>query len=337
MNKKYFLLISIFFTSLITSCTTIKDNYMSTGIPSKSLDYYCLKDNGKNTYVNQDSKFILIDNNLVHYRDQGQGEVIILLHGFADSLHTWDGWVDKLYNNYRIIRLDILGFGLTGPTPSNNYSRDLWVNFLNKFTEKLNLKSFYLVGNSLGGFISWNYTIDYPEKVKKLILLDPVGYPQDVPWIVNFASNIFVRSIAKYVMPKFFIKLCLKEVSFDQSKVTEDIVNHYFGLALRKGNKASYIEICRLFKQNCKNQNPSLKIKNIRVPTFLIWGEQDKWVPVDLVNKWIKDLPDAYVKIYKNAGHIPMQEIPEQTVKDAENFLKGSTDLSSINYDFYKK
>jgi len=106
-------------------------------------------------YTNSHSKFVSLDGNRVHYRDEGQGEVIVLLHGTASSLHTWDEWVQGLSKEYRVIRMDLPGFGLTGPDQENRYEVDDDVAFLNNFLAKLGLNSVHLAGSSLGGRIAW--------------------------------------------------------------------------------------------------------------------------------------------------------------------------------------
>ena len=120
----------------------------------------------KKTYANQYSKFIEIEGMNVHYRDEGEGQVIVLLHGTGASLHTWDKWTEDLKNNFRVIRLDLPAYGLTGPHPKNKYSLPDYSNFLNSFVESIGVDNFILSGNSLGGAIAWYYASEYQNKVK---------------------------------------------------------------------------------------------------------------------------------------------------------------------------
>ena len=177
----------------------------------------------KKSYTNQYSKFIPIDGMNVHYRDEGKGQVIVLLHGTGASLHTWDKWTDKLKNNYRVIRLDLPAYGLTGPHPENKYSISEYSEFLNSFIKELKLKDFILSGNSLGGSISWYYASVYPEKVKLLSLLSPGGFSNkknESPLVIKLARAPVINTLLRYVTPRFFIKNTLKEVYHDQSKLT---------------------------------------------------------------------------------------------------------------------
>ena len=125
----------------------------------------------KKTYANQYSKFIEINGMNVHYRDEGEGQAIVLLHGTGASLHTWDKWTEELKNNFRVIRLDLPAYGLTGPHPENKYSLPDYSSFLNSFVESIGVDNFILSGNSLGGAIAWYYASEYKNKVKLFLPL----------------------------------------------------------------------------------------------------------------------------------------------------------------------
>ena len=124
-------------------------------------------------HANEQSKFIKLGGlqqgiNL-HYRDEGlnpvthpDAPVLVLLHGIMASLHTWDGWVDTLKDDFRIIRVDIPGFGLTGPYADGIYNIKRSMDMIDQLTNELNISSFSLAGNSMGGFISWSFAANYP-------------------------------------------------------------------------------------------------------------------------------------------------------------------------------
>jgi len=319
MLKRFFIFsLTICLISVIDGCSTSRYNYIeSIGATNETIDelipYYFLKE----------SLTMVIDGQVVHFCDQGEGQPVILLHGFAASLHTWNGWTEALKNKYRIIRLDLPGFGLTGPSKTNTYSRSQWVEFLDKFVDRLGIGKFSLIGNSLGGFIAWNYAVEFPEKVDKLVLLDPIGYNQKVPLLLELASLPIVGEIGKINMPRPMIKMCLKDVYGNQKLVTEKLVDHYFGLTLFKGAREAYINIFRLIKEGGGNPKVGEKIKYITKPTMLMWGESDRWVPVGLLDRWKKDVPHAVVKVYPGVGHVPMEEKPAITAKDVDRFLSG--------------
>ncbi|MCP4136446.1 MAG: alpha/beta hydrolase [bacterium] len=285
----------------------------------------------KQKYAGENSKFIEVQGMKIHYRDQGKGPVLVLLHGVCASLHTWDGWVDELKDHYRIIRLDIPGFGLTGPAKdSKSYTRDGSVWMVNEFVKALNLKKFHIAGNSLGGYIAWNYTLEYPKKVNKLILIDSVGYKQTMPWLLKVASNPVLRPMVRHMMPRYFMHQAVEEVFGDKSKVTDKLKDRYFELAMREGNTGSYVDVFTIMRELSDKEEISTGIKNIQHPTLVMWGGKDEWIPYKYFKNWKKDIPNGLFITYTNAGHTPMEEIPAMTAGDAHKFLSGKIGPDAI-------
>jgi pimeloyl-ACP methyl ester carboxylesterase len=278
----------------------------------------------KAKYADSESKILQVDDINVHYKDEGKGPVLILLHGVCASLHTWDGWVARLKGKYRIIRLDIPGFGLTGPAPDPSlYQIDEAVKLIEKLVAEMKLQKFYLAGNSLGGYIAWKYTLKNPDKVEKLILVDSVGFPQELPSLIAFASNPVIRPFARRIMPRFMFDNAVEEVFGDKSKVTKELKDRYFELAMREGNKSSYVDVFTEMRRLCKDKNLSAGIKDLKPPVLVMWGTKDKWIPFKYFANWKAELPNAKFIQYEGAGHTPMEEIPDQTARDADLFLSG--------------
>lgn len=270
----------------------------------------------KQKYANQESKFMKIDDVDVHYRQEGTGPNLLFVHGTASSLHTWEGWVNELQNDFTITRLDLPAFGLTGPHPDAEYSIDFYVNFLHEFVTELQLDSLSIAGNSLGGGISWSYTLAHPEVVQKLVLLDASGYPSDdEPFVFTIAKNDLTAGILKSVTPRSFIEKNIKEVYYDESKITSDLVDRYHQLTLRSGNRQAFIDRAR---QPLGYEYH--RISEIAAPTLILWGEYDEWVLLENAYQFEKDIKNSKLIIYE-AGHVPMEEIPEQSARDIREFL----------------
>jgi len=285
----------------------------SLGLKSKSFEELVQK------YGNKESKFIDVNGIRVHYCDQGEGPTIVLLHGMLSSLQTWDEWVNSLSGHYRIIRLDIPGFGLT--ERFETFSKEVCVDFLNQFFKALDLKKFDIAGNSVGGYIAWNYVLNYPEKVNKLILIDSVGYPQDLPRIVNFVNIPGMKKIASKITPRFFIEKNIREIYGDKSKVTDELIDLYHDMLINQQNRGVFVDFFRLLKQEASSIQLSQGINKIKTPTLLMWGKEDPWVPVNVVKDWERDLSTSKTIVYDGVGHLPMEEIPLQSAHDAHNFL----------------
>ncbi len=273
-------------------------------------------------YMQKDSKFININGTKVHYCDQGSGPVLLLLHGILSSLHTWDAWTALLSPHYRIIRFDLPGFGLTTRLQSAPYSRDLFLDFLNQFVETLGLEQIDIAGNSIGGYLAWNYAMQYPEKVNRLLLIDAVGYPQDLPRIMNFVNAPLIRNIAGHMAPWIFFEQSVRSIYGDKSKVTDQVIARYYDMASSSENRGAYVDVLRLLKNQCDSKALCSGIDTIKSKTLLMWGEKDPWVPVEIVKNWERDLVSSQTIIYDGVGHLPMEEIPRQSAKDAHLFLQ---------------
>lgn len=278
-------------------------------------------------YANEESQFIQLDGlqqgiNL-HYRDEGlstvdnpDAPVLFLLHGIMASLHTWDGWVEELKDDFRIIRIDIPGFGLTGPYADGIYNIERSVDMLDQLSNKLGIESFFLAGNSMGGYISWNFAVSHPEKVDRLILLDSAGYAFEKPMLLGLLSTPVLKESLAFVTPKFIVTQTLNEVYGDASRVTDEAVERYHQLMLREGNRTAVVSVLASIS-NIDNS----RIKQIKIPTLILWGENDAWIPLEHAQNFADEIEGAKLITYPGIGHIPMEEIPQQTAQDAKEFL----------------
>lgn len=277
----------------------------------------------KKEYANQYSKFIEIDGMQVHYRIEGKGFPIVLVHGTAASLHTWDAWTAELKKTNKVIRMDLPAFGLTGANKTADYSIQSYTNFLHKFLNKIEIGTFYLAGNSLGGNIAWNYTAEHPEKVEKLILVDASGLPTNKPQpaVFKMAKTPVLSDLFLYVTPKFFIKKNMKEVYAEDTKITDALVTRYHKMALRTGNRQAFIDRAKVdFKLGAKaNYN---KLQSVQTPTLLIWGAKDTWIPLDNGKRMDSILPNSKLVVIENSGHVPMEENPEESLELLLEFLE---------------
>lgn len=270
-------------------------------------------------YKLPESKFMDLDGLRVHYTDEGKGEVLVLVHGTAASLHTWNEWVKVLKKSFRVIRMDLPAFGLTGPSVARDYSIAAYVRFLENFFAQLKIKQVNIVGNSLGGQIAWHYAAAHTDDVNKLVLIDSAGLPRakPIPLPMRLARSSLLGPLARYISPKFLVRKSLKDVYFDDGLVTDELVERYYTMALREGNRQAFID-----RAVQMTEDTGEGLERIRLPTLIMWGRHDAWIPVELAESFHKKLGWSQVVIYDNAGHVPHEEIPEQTLVDAVKFLK---------------
>lgn len=285
--------------------------------PNKSLEEL----QEKWTYDN--SQFINIDGMPVHHRINGEGMPLVLIHGTAASLHTWERWTEILDDHYKVISLDIPAFGLTGPNSDGNYSLEFYARFLHQFLQELEVDSMYLAGNSLGGAIAWRYTTMYPKEVKKLILVDASGYPsnKETPLAFKLARSKIWRKALLNFTPKSLFRTSLEAVYYDDELVSDELIQRYYDLYLREGNRQAFVD-----RVNNFTPIDPLLIKTISVPTLIQWGKADEWISVENALKFKRDIPNSKVIIYENTGHVPMEEKPEITANDCLEFLQAIDD-----------
>jgi len=300
-------LLGILFLGLIA---ILAANYHS-DIPVETL---------KEKYTSEHSKFIEVDGMNVHYQRLGKGHPFVLVHGFSGHTWNWRAWMKHLPDDFDLIVMDLPGFGLTGPHPKGDYSSSMSINFLDDFLTKIGVDTFHLAGNSMGGSISWAYTLAHPERVKKLVLIDAGGYPkiskETIAGFKILQYPIFYPLITK-ITPRSIIKKSLEGTYVDQSFATEKEVDLYMDMIRRAGNRSVLIDRMKVLRKD-----KSHLIKNIDKPTLIMWGDKDIIIPVDNAYKFERDLPNSQLIIYENVGHIPMDEVGEQSAKDVRQFLK---------------
>ena len=276
----------------------------------------------KKQYTDEQSKFIKVDGIEVHYKDEGNKAdslPLVLIHGTSSSLHTWDSIVPALSDRKRVIRLDLPAFGLTGPHPKRDYSIDFYTQFIDAFLTAIGIEHYIIAGNSLGGSIAWNQALRYQNKVKQLILINAGGYPKkNEKGNIGFklASMPVVGDVLVKFTPKGLIKKSIEDVYSDKAKVSENIVQRYYDLLLREGNRQATLDI---FKQ--RKSGGSEKIKNIQSSTLIIWGEDDQLIDVSNAYLFEKDIKQSKLVVIPKTGHVPMEENPAATLLAIKSFI----------------
>ena len=284
----------------------------------------------KDRYAHPDSgsRFIELGGFNVHYRDEGDRNkpALVLIHGVVASLHTWDDWLPAFAADYRVIRFDVPGFGLTGPARDGVYSAERMIEVFDLLLDHLGVSQASLVGNSLGGYIAWNYAVLKPARVSKLVLIDPAAYPMaKVPWMIASAALPGATLAMPLWMPRALIAQGVKEVYGDRGRIKSGVIQRYYDLSRRPGNRKSMMQIFRVLLQVNREElhNTPARVAQIKAPTLLLWGERDRWISPEHVPLWQRDLPGIEVKVYPGVGHIPMEEIPAQSAADTRRFLQG--------------
>lgn len=269
------------------------------------------------------SQFVTIGGMQVHLRDEGPRDdphPIVLLHGTSDSLHTWDGWAERLRQRRRVIRLDLPGFGLTGPHPAGDYRIEAYVRFIADLLDRFGLQSVVLGGNSLGGQIAWSVAVRMPARVHQLVLVDAAGFrlePQQVPMAFAIASWRWSGLLAQYLLPRGLVLASLRSVYGDPARVTPALVDRYYDMALRQGNRGALARRLAVIGQEQEPQG----LQSLRMPTLLLWGARDRLIPLRFGRQFAQAIGGSTLVVFEGLGHLPQQEDPVRTGVEVERFL----------------
>jgi pimeloyl-ACP methyl ester carboxylesterase len=277
-------------------------------------------------YGGAPSQFVDIgDGVTVHLRDEGPKDApaILLLHGSNADLHTWEPWVAALTSQYRVIRFDQVGHGLTGPDPAHDYSRANYVADVLAVADKLGLERFIIGGNSMGGKHALAFAIAHPDRVSGLVLVDASGapMPQDKAAKKNSGGgNIGFRiarmpginRLVEQITPRSLIAQSLEQSVSVKSIITEPMIDRYWELLRYPGNRRATLQ---RFSQPHESLTEA-EIAGVTAPTLILWGEEDRLIPV-AAGQWLaKVMPTAQITVYPNIGHLPQEEAPAATLGD---------------------
>jgi pimeloyl-ACP methyl ester carboxylesterase len=269
-------------------------------------------------YATSPSRFVDIGGARVHYRDRGTGRPVVLLHGSNASLFTWEGWVEALASDHRVVTLDLPGHGLTGPDPQHRYGASEMAELVADFATKLGMDRFVVGGNSMGGNVAWHLTVLHPERVEKLILVDAAGLPRDEPrpFAFRLASTPIVGGIVRWETPRFMVGASLRDAYGDPSRVTEALVDQYYELVLREGNRAATRE-----RFSRAEDGLHARLGEIKVPTLIIWGARDRWILPKYGEQFHARIPGSKLVVLEGLGHTSMEEDPARSIAVVKEFL----------------
>ncbi len=281
-------------------------------------------------YTNEHSRFVVLDGTMVHYRDEGTGYPMVLLHGAFSSLHTFDKWTEILKNEFRIVRYDLLGFGLTGKHSSDDYSMEAQLKILRGLLDVLRIDRCVLCGSSLGAWIAWEFALKYPSRLRKLLLMDAAGFldKDSIPLPFKMARTPFANKVVRMVVRRNLLEQFVRQVYSNEEKITTELIDRYFELFSREGNPDAFL----IMVNKTTYKDNTHRLSNIRVPTLILWGEDDKWIPLENAHRFLNLIPKARLVIYESVGHLPMEEEPDDTAAEIRRFIHGGGEQSNLFY-----
>jgi pimeloyl-ACP methyl ester carboxylesterase len=270
-------------------------------------------------YFSSSPQIIDADGLKVYYKETGpQGApALLLLHGFGSSLQAWDDWSVKLAQKYRVIRLDLPGFGLTGASPANDYSEEKDLAILTHFADKLGLEKFSVIGHSMGGKMAWSLAASQPERVQALVLMAPDGFPETKDIGTKPYEVPAIMGLIKYVLPKYLVRKSIEPAFAEADALNSALVNRYYDMLRAPGVRGAILER----SNQTIYTDPVPRLKAIKAPTLLIWGEQDQMIPSTNAQSYANVLSNSTTVIVPKLGHLLQEEQPEKGLAAVIQFL----------------
>ncbi len=270
-------------------------------------------------YAGEMSQFMELDGLRLHYRDEGEGPAVLLMHAHWASLIMWDSWADALKDDYRVLRYDMTSHGLTGPDPRGVYTMERNIELTEKFLDAMGVDELYIAGTSMGGTTAIRYTAKHPDKVGRLILLNPGALnstvrgrdtPPELPWFVGGL---------RYITPRVMFSGILRSGFGDSEQVSEELITRWHDMQLREGQRAAEISRMRQYVSGDIEQ----VIRSLTTPTLVMWGEENSVVPIEQGREIVDMIENVETEFigYAGKGHMTVLEAPEQTAADARAYF----------------
>ena len=270
-------------------------------------------------YASESSAFVEIDGVRLHYRDEGQGPAIVLLHGLTANLFVWEAWAADLRRQFRVIRLDLPGHGLTGPDAADRYGWPALAERTVGLLDRLGIERATVVGNSLGGAVAWQIAARHAGRVDRLVLIAAIGYP------FEGTPPLIFRLLARPVIGRLLVRLTYRRAFIDRMAATYGDPDRLdragaardHDLFRRAGNRAAVLTMLR----GGPILDPRPALGSIRAPTLIMWGNLDRVTDPAMAQRFAADIPDARIVDIEGAGHAPMQEMPAESLAALRRFL----------------
>ncbi len=263
--------------------------------------------------------FATVDGTRVRYVDEGEGPVVVLLHGFASSIENWVSVLPDLKKDHRVIALDLRGFGWTD-RPVSDYSPEAQAKLVAALLDERGVEGkVSLVAHSWGSSVALAFALAQPERVERIALYDAWVYDSQLPSMFHMAR---AKGVGEVLFALFYDQRADERISrgfYDPDFVTEPLVEAVELAFERPGTRAAALETVR----GMDFTRLESKYGQIQVPTLLLWGREDVVTPVSIGEQLARQLPDAKLLVYPRCGHFPMLEAASESTRDLRAFLRG--------------
>jgi pimeloyl-ACP methyl ester carboxylesterase len=285
-------------------------------------------------------KFLELHGDRVAYRDAGDGEVLLLIHGMARSSDTWRSVLPPLSKKFRVIAPDLLGHGASAK-PRSDYSLGAFAVLLRDFLDELGVSQATVVGHSLGGGVAMQFVYQHPDYAQRLVLIGSGGLGPDVGWILRLLSAPGAELVLPIIAPKPVLTVGNKLRSWFRgagihSPRGAETWGAYSSLADRQARE-SFLKTLRSVVDYRGQAVSALNRLHARadLPVMAIWGDRDNIIPVEHAYAIHNARTDTRLEVLPGVGHYPQVEAPNEVVELIEDFIatsdRGDVDTPQSN------
>ncbi len=263
------------------------------------------------TSLERQSSYCSVGGIRVRYVREGVGPTLVMLHGSGSSLDAFDAVTRRLQGHCEIVRIDLPGFGLTGPRPDGDYRIGAYTRFLDQLLGRLEIEQAVLVGNSLGGNIAWQYALDFPARLRGLVLVNATGYPEkSLPAALRLARNPLIGQLLRRWGPRGAVARNLREAVGRPAVVDDEMIDRVHAMAARPGNRDAFVDFA-----NTEQFGRSSEIPRIAIPTLVVRG--------DLIDgqHFARDIAGSREVVLEGVGHMLPEEAPDELADAVLSFL----------------
>ncbi len=271
---------------------------------------------------------VLVNGHRVHFIATGQGEPLILLHGLGAWSDLWASTMAELEKHFLVVAPDILGFGRS-EAPRMRYTRDVLVRWLGAFMDVIGCHNAHLCGNSMGGAIALDFAWRFPERVKRLILVDPAGLGPEIGFSPRLGSLPLIGELLAQPW-HWNMRRAWRHLMGDPAWVTEEFVDYVSTFRSEYVSTRPYLGVLREYVRfgGLKETLEHL-LDGVKMPALLVWGEKDHLFPVIQGERAAKRIPQCTYHVMRGCGHVPFMERPAEFADLVLSFL-GRSEVTRI-------
>jgi pimeloyl-ACP methyl ester carboxylesterase len=266
----------------------------------------------------------------MHYRDEGLqtpgAQTVLLIHGFSASLQTWELWQPHLADQFRLVTLDLPGHGLTSAPAGYQASIEAYRDIVAAFAASQGLERFALVGSSMGGNVAWEYALAHPEQVEALVLVDASGWPDEraaqaeEALVFKLLRNPIAAPLLRDLDNTQLTRQGLLSAFPERADLVDDaMVSRYVDLSRAPGHREILVQLSLGFSERA-GATPE-RLGQLGMPVLVMSGDIDNLVPVEHARQFHAAIPQSELIVYEGIGHVPQEEIPEESAQDTMRFL----------------